>query len=109
MFIVAFDANVSCAQAICVITYTVDIRGTVNSNAYEGKCEESGVCRETCQIEGTVSKCYSCDVPATCEGRHISLLRNSGLIQCFMSIVHCNVYAPMRGLTVARGHGYPNF
>ena len=64
-----------CAQATCIISYTIDIRGTVNVNAYSGKClEPPDECSETCTTVGFITTCNECDVPVYCKGKRISCM-----------------------------------
>ena len=58
-------------QAICVISYMRDQRGTILYGSWEGKCLEPGdECPTSCQTNAgfTTQTCYKC-ISATCEGQ----------------------------------------
>ena len=64
------------AQAKCLISHTIDERGTVMDKSWSGRCLEPG---DQCPANGddkcvtnaalTMRTCYKCNIPPTCEGQ----------------------------------------
>jgi len=65
-----------CAQAKCLISHTIDVRGAIMDNSWAGRClepEDQCPANETdeCVTNAafTMRTCYNCNIPPVCEGQ----------------------------------------